>query len=206
MVIKIIGSEDKKKQVASLTPSTRNLQQFISPNPKDTNSILYFKEGTTKELEQKESDFAAWEDKESSALIIDTRLSPPIKSEDYLHKIKETVTCPFFRWQDIKEQDDMFDARLLGFDGQITSVANIKKAEFANLFKLAKSIHFELIPVVATKEDWKTVVPLNPKFMYIEESINEIPIMVKEGNFFLIGQKSSTEKFGLKCFIEPISS
>lgn len=193
-----------QEPTANITPVKRDLLQFISPNPRAHNPILLVTENSTFDLASFEDRFQSWEDRNLSAIIIDTRNAPMIRNESYLIKLRETVECPIIRWQTIREQDDIFDARLLQFDAQISEFNHINTTEFMNLYKLSQGIHFRIIPMITGNTDWKIVVPAQPRFYCVDSALESIPPMVRESQSALIGFAADVERFGLKCVIETI--
>lgn len=194
-----------REPTADITPVRRDLLQFISPNPRSENLILMVRETTGTELKRFEECFAAWEDKNPAAIIIDTTGAPKIRDENYLMKLRETLECPVIRLQTIKEQDDIFDARLLQFDAQISPISHINTNEYMNLNKLSQGIHFRIIPLIQSDTDWKITVAAQPRFYYVSSTLGSIPPMITDSQSWLIGHKTDAERFPLKCQVETLN-
>lgn len=202
MTKKIIkfGNDPFKDKLANVTPSTKDLQQFISPNPAATNTIYYFKETNGSDFLNQETNYETWENAGISALMIDTDSYPLMTDEAYLKKAAETLSCPIFRWQEVKEQDNLFDSRVIGFDGQVTPISHFDGKTFFNLYKLAEGMHFRLIPIINSKKDWDIIASAMPRYIYLTEAAGEsAPPMFKNSRCFFMGPEALKDKFKLKC-------
>lgn len=185
------------------TPATRDLMRFISPNPSAVDKVQWFSEINTTDLKNAEADFQKWESKNICALVVDSSNCPPIRAEDYLTKALEVLSYPILRYQSMRDQDELFDSRLLGFHGQITPVGEIGKNAFFELNKIAESIHFRLIPAVMQKSDWEIISPVAPRFVFIHSDYtDELPPVIKNSRTWLIGNAAQKEKYKLKCVVE----
>lgn len=185
-------------------PKVREFKQFVSPNPKTANNILLFKEVSTKDIGKLNDKFKDYKNLSGlSAFIVDTTACPHIRDDTYLNEAKKELSCPFLRFEHMTEIDNIFDSRLMQFDGQITSAKNFNQKEFFNLYKLAQAQDLLIIPYVSQKEDWQKVMPAAPKIIYLDTSYdNELPPVVKEANIWLLGMRKLKEKYNLKCVID----
>lgn len=202
MTIKIgpKGSFDKQ---GSITPSTRDLQQFISPNPKAKSLVYLLKDNSGDELNT--APLEQFEKDEISALFVDTSEIGNITQDDYLKKSTEALSCPLYRWQSVTEQDDLFDSRVLGFDGQVTPVGHLENKDFFALYKLAQGFHFRLIPLIKENKDWNALTATMPSFIAIDDNAEiEIPALFKNARCFFMGPESMSESHSLKCLIKKI--
>lgn len=186
--------------VTDMTPSTRDLMQYISPNPADRETVYLVRETTGWDLKKFENEFAGWEDQNIAAVIIDTRgLKRPLPA-DYLKKAASNMECPLIRFENVKTEDNIYEARRLGFHGIITELAGHDQSAFHSLYSQAESVNFRLIPVVRDAGGWQTVLSVRPKFVYVEAG--DIPDDVVRLKIWLLGKKDLEQSVNLKCVIE----
>ncbi|MBF0106544.1 MAG: hypothetical protein HQM16_14610 [Deltaproteobacteria bacterium] len=185
-------------------PPLRDIKQFISPNPRVVNSAVLFKEHTTTDLKaHAEAIVQMQHSADTAAFIVDTTACPHIRDDSYLLPLREKLSFPFLRLETMTEIDNIFDTRLMRFDGQITSPQHFSAKEFYNLVKFAQAQDLFIVPAILDKEDWKKVLPVSPKMVYIAADIGEtLPPMVKEAGIWLMGEGSLREKYNLKCVVE----
>lgn len=197
-----IGPKQNRQNV---TPSTRDLARFISPNPNATSKILWFCEKSGDDLKAQEEKFAEWENKNPAAVVIDCLEYPYLKDATYLSALSAAVSCPILKYQRLASDDDIFDTRVLGFDGQISPLEDGDKKNFFEIFKLAQSIHFRVIPAVQKKQDWDIVATASPQFIYLEPGYtDELPPLVRNSRMNLIGNTDQSQAFKLKCLVEKL--
>ncbi len=194
-----------KKNLAAVTPSTRDLMQFISPNPKSVSPIFFFVEESGEDLLAQDEKLKALEDKNPAALIIDTRQAQSIVRDDYLTRVREILDCPILRFDNVAEEDALFDSRVLQFDGQVMPVTGHDASSYFKLAKRAESIHFRLIPCVSGIEDFDVVATTTPHFVWLADDFDgEIPPIVKSARVWFMGSDKLLNKYPLKCVATKI--
>jgi len=189
-----------------MTPSTRDLMQFVSPNPSDTETVYFLTETSGHDLSIHEATFAKWEDENICAFIIDTRSSAEISDKIYLKAAVENLECPIIRYQNIQNENDIYDTRVLGFHGLITGVEKLNANDFKELYSGAESVNFRLIPCVQNATDWDIISAALPKFIYLDANLEgEIPEPIKQSKTWFMGESALKDRYSLKCIIETIN-
>jgi hypothetical protein len=190
--------------VAHITPSTRDLTQFISPNAGRQSSLYLVQDTTGEALQKFENDFARWEEEEIAALIVKTDFANDderLKSfRSFLNVASDILSCPLIRMTELKTRDDILNSRGLGFDALITPLASLSDAQIQEYHTLARTLHFRLIFSVKTKNDLERIVSLSPKFLYIEET-NAFTQSLTASSYWLIGPEGLQNQIQLKGIV-----
>lgn len=188
--------------ISDISPSTKDLMQFISPNPTDTEIIYLIHE---QDIKAHETKFVEWEEANICALIVDTQSTTQLVDESSLTQASEEMSCPILRMQDAERDKDLIESRTMGFDGQIISVKNMSAENFQNLYTLAESMHFRLIPLITSQNDYEKVLGAQPKFIYlaslVEDNLSE---QLENSKIWLMGKEEMKDKFKLKCLIKEV--
>ncbi|MCP5464017.1 MAG: hypothetical protein H7A33_03235 [Deltaproteobacteria bacterium] len=185
----------------NMTPSLRDLAQFISPNPKAQEKALFFTESSGDDLAKHKEQFQNWEDNHC-AIIIDTTACYDFKNIEYLNELAEFFSGPVLRYHDFREQDEIFDSRIVGFHGVVVDMQHAKAKEIFDWNESAKSVHFRLIPHVKEHGDWQKAVPLQSRFIYLSEGFGEsLPPAVDPKNHWFIGEENVANKAPLKIIV-----
>lgn len=186
--------------IANITPSTRDLMQFISPNPGKRDRLILIEDTAGTGLGAYAEKFKAWEDAEISGLIVVVPTACNLAG-DYLKSAIETLSCPIIRLADAKACEDIAHSRQIGFDAQIVSSQSFPHAE--NILAKAQAMHFRIIFRMASRADVEFVKALAPRFVYLDA---ELPAAVEipQQTTWIIGRAGLAGVVPLKCVVEGV--
>lgn len=184
--------------IADITPSTRDLMQFISPNPGKRDRLIMIDDTAARGMAAWREKFPKWEDAEISGLIIvvpQTASPPP----NYLAEAIAALSCPMIRLADAKNFDDIAHSRQIGFDAQIVSSQSFPHAE--DIFAKALAMHFRIIFRITSQADLEFARALAPRFVYLDA---ELPAAVEipRQTTWIIGRTELAGAMPLKCVVE----
>lgn len=188
--------------LSNITPSTRDLAQFISPNPGKTAKFI----AVTMDFFTR-SDFreqlVAWEGEEIAALIIKTATVTACDSEamaGIMTPATHDLSCPILAQTQITAIDAVAHLRAAGFDGAICEVASLSDEVLVGAVRLAETIHFRLLFKIDRREDASRIVTFKPRFIYAGVAADFISEMASSTSW-LVGPASFAGGMPLKGIV-----
>lgn len=188
--------------IANITPSTRDLVQFISPNISKQDTMIQISDLQAKELNQYANKFSEWEDEEISALILQIPRLQSIPG-DYLKEAMNTLTCPLIRFASTTDFDDIIQSRALGFDGQILSADCLSDKDISLFWQKAQTMNYRLIFHIKSFEKLAPVLALQPRLIYVDNSAN-FSQKDLDNTTWVIAKEDYKNDFSPKCLIKNI--
>lgn len=175
LAIIFVISETLMTNISQITPSQRDLVQFISPNQNDQNQLIGI-DSIEKFLNLTSEQFKKWEDDEISGIILFSTIEDINKyQEEIFKKIKthqEDFTATFLIHTQLSSKDDISLLRSLLFDAIILSPNEFSLSKFEELKIIAQTMHVRLIPVISEKSSLEQF--SSEKFIYLTQAI-ELP-------------------------------
>lgn len=172
-----------------ITPSTRDLAHFLSPNPGKTGRLMTVAAGFFGSPSPRIT-LKKWEDEEIAALVVRplTALTEPERHRFAadLASAAETLSCPFLAAGDITGPGDVTRLRALGFDGAITGLESLSDAAITESASLAETLHFRLIFTADRREDFSRIEKSAPRFAHVT-SANDFTSSLTRPSLWLIG-------------------
>lgn len=188
--------------IPNITPSTRDLAQFISPNPGKTAKFIAVAMDFFARSDFREQ-LAAWEDEEIAALIIKVEAVTACDSEAVtriMTPVTHDLSCPILAQTQITAIDNVAHLRAAGFDGVICEVASLPDEVLAGAMRLAETIHFRLLFKIDRREDSSRVAAFKPRFIYVGVSADFVAEMASNASW-LVGPASFAGAIPLKGIV-----
>lgn len=186
--------------ISDVTPSTRDLMQFISPNPGKHDRLILLEDVVGTGLGAHAEKFKAWEDEEISGLIIAVPAACDLAG-DYLKSAMAGLSCPIIRLADARAFEDIAYSRQIGFDAQIVSSQSFPHAQ--NILAKAQAMHFRLIFRIASQADVEFVKALAPRFAYLDAVLPAVAEIPRQTTW-IIGRAGLAGVVPLKCVVEGV--
>jgi hypothetical protein len=186
--------------LSEITPSTRDLAHFISPNPGKSSRLVavtpdFFRTpGAEGKMNQ-------WEDGDIAALVTRTPSHLPASPRQDLRtglaRAAALLSCPFIAFLPVANPSDITALREVGFDGAIADAASFSDIALAESASLAQTLHFRLIFTADRREDFLRVKNFSPRFAYVTQD-NEFTRALASPTLWLIGPAELESKLPLK--------
>lgn len=188
--------------ISNITPSTRDLAQFISPNPGKTAKFIGVAMGFFARSDFREQ-LVAWEAEEIAALIIKIETVATCDSESVTRIMTQAphdLSCPIFAQTQIRTVDDVAHLRAVGFDGVICGVSSLSDEVLVGAMRLAETIHFRLLFKIDRREDASRIIAFKPRFIYAGVAADFVAEMASNASW-LVGPASFAGAMPLKGIV-----
>ncbi len=180
---------------SQLKPSSKDVMQFINPNPKAVSVGKYIL--STQSITS--HDISSWNE-DKSIIVFDDKSD----WQDLSHQMNAEFELPLFYQSKDLNQDQLLELRKKEIDGVILPLEWFFSSQSADIMVLAQSIHMRLIPLVngdPTREDEFLMLQKNRLCMLGTDYNGSIDIIKK---YAYVISRNHKDKNDVKIFLEDV--
>ncbi len=185
----------------NITPSTRPLMQFVSPNASFLGRIISVSGSQLAPLVNNNAQLNLWEDQEICGLAVHN-LENDAECLQSLRQIKSVLSCPLLIASHVQHVTDLYRLREIDADAVITPITTLMQNDLQGLQQKAQAMNLLMIFHIQSENDWQKIADLKPRFIFVENSFDFLQMMPSQT--WLIGSADFTDCTKLKCRLEPV--